>query len=723
MNTEVNSQLPIQTLYDSRTDFTIIGLTGLAGSGCSYLANIMANRKFYEDKNKIRCAEGLDIPEVTETTNSSLFANSKEKENNNAINKLVFKRKYTICQNFIKENYKPYIIIKYTDVIWLYTLLYLCKKCKINTIDFSDAKLRKDLSNILTNKYALSHENIDASYQKERGYSTYEIFDNNLLANYDFTSLINEVKDIVDACEKNDFFNVRGTAAAKMSSYFFDKNSSINKFIKYINTSLEQKDYFCLLRFYHRLSSVIRATGDPLVKSESIKTNNDCSHLYNLVKLINVLIKGYKIGDDESFQNRRFVIDSLKNSLEALYLKERYTAFYLIAVHDKQNREQHIKQRIRKSITNGDIEKVDPNLENLIYERIEYFSKIEANNKDYENGKFHSPNISQCIADAEIHLINNLPQKNNIPFFYTLEEQWMKYASLILHPGLISPSAEERCMMVAYTAKFNSGCLSRQVGAVITNQYHSIRSIGWNDVPYGQVPCALRDLRDLITCQSPYPEYFKYMYSKFEQSGEPSYDENKRTFIEKIKQDYKNVDNQNEQSKGLPFSYCFKTLENRYSGEKNQVYTRSLHAEENAMLQMVKYGGESLMNGIIYVTASPCELCSKKLYQIGVRKIVYIDPYPGHSKELIIGCGYKRPELQPFQGAYGCTYFKLYQPFMSYKDEFEIRTNKQFHQLHSDNELFNKFMNFIGMRPKATYTAEEFEVFMQKINDLKKDNK
>lgn len=153
------------------------------------------------------------------------------------------------------------------------------------------------------------------------------------------------------------------------------------------------------------------------------------------------------------------------------------------------------------------------------------------------------------------------------------------------------------------------------------------------------------------------------------------------------------------------------------------MYTRSLHAEENAMLQMVKYGGESLMNGIIYVTASPCELCSKKLYQIGVRKIVYIDPYPGHSKELIIGCGYKRPELQPFQGAYGCTYFKLYQPFMSYKDEFEIRTNKQFHQLHSDNELFNKFMNFIGMKPKATYTAEEFEVFMQKINDLKKDNK
>ena len=171
-------------------------------------------------------------------------------------------------------------------------------------------------------------------------------------------------------------------------------------------------------------------------------------------------------------------------------------------------------------------------------------------------------------------------------------------------------------------------------------------------------------------------------------------------------------------SEGLPFSYCFKTLENRYSGEKNQVYTRSLHAEENAMLQMIKYGGEPLMNGIIYVTASPCELCSKKLYQIGVRKIVYIDPYPGYSKELIIGCGYRRPALEPFQGAYGCTYFKLYQPFMSYKDEIEIRTNKKSHQLHSDNELFKELMDLIGMKTKATYTSKEFDEFKEKIKNL-----
>lgn len=36
-------KLPIESFYRSRDEFTIIGLTGLAGSGCSTLASIMAD--------------------------------------------------------------------------------------------------------------------------------------------------------------------------------------------------------------------------------------------------------------------------------------------------------------------------------------------------------------------------------------------------------------------------------------------------------------------------------------------------------------------------------------------------------------------------------------------------------------------------------------------------------------------------------------------------------
>ena len=42
---------------------------------------------------------------------------------------------------------------------------------------------------------------------------------------------------------------------------------------------------------------------------------------------------------------------------------------------------------------------------------------------------------------------------------------------------------------------------------------------------------------------------------------------------------------------GRCMSYCFKDVYNGLKGEKNQVYTRALHAEENAFLQISKYGG------------------------------------------------------------------------------------------------------------------------------------
>lgn len=204
-------------------------------------------------------------------------------------------------------------------------------------------------------------------------------------------------------------------------------------------------------------------------------------------------------------------------------------------------------------------------------------------------------------------------------------------------------------------------------------------------------------------------------YSEFEQGCTCIYDKGKYNFRDKVDSDYANIEESEEKLHGLPMSYCFKTLQNRYEGEKNQVYTRSLHAEENAMMQMVKYGGEGLINGIIYVTASPCELCSKKLYQIGVRKIVYIDPYPGISRQHIIKIGFKRPALKQYAGAYGSTFYKLYQPFISYKDEIEIRLGKGSHEYKTKSQLLDKILEKVGVEGSATYTEKQFDEILNKI--------
>ena len=95
------------------------------------------------------------------------------------------------------------------------------------------------------------------------------------------------------------------------------------------------------------------------------------------------------------------------------------------------------------------------------------------------------------------------------------------------------------------------------------------------------------------------------------------------------------------------------------------------------MLQIAKNGGEGLNKGNLFTTASPCELCSKKAFQLGIKNIFFIDLYPGISKNHILEGGIKEesnPNLYQFQGVIGRGYQKLYEPFMSIKDETVLRS-------------------------------------------------
>jgi dCMP deaminase len=123
---------------------------------------------------------------------------------------------------------------------------------------------------------------------------------------------------------------------------------------------------------------------------------------------------------------------------------------------------------------------------------------------------------------------------------------------------------------------------------------------------------------------------------------------------------------------GRNLSFCFKDIQNEIEDEKNQVHTRSLHAEENAFLQISKHGGTSLSGGILFTTASPCELCAKKAYQLGLSRIIYIDPYPGIATNHVLASGDRAPSLELFRGAIGRAFHRLYQPVMPYKDELDL---------------------------------------------------
>lgn len=404
----------------------------------------------------------------------------------------------------------------------------------------------------------------------------------------------------------------------------------------------EKKDKAQLYTFLMQTwGNNIRMSGDPYCDSFSQ------NHYYSIAQRMDSFITVYSryLKECEDNSVLRVAIDAIRNPYEAIYFNDNYAQFFLFSISTE---EQY--RRMRLSFLNKS--------EQDMLEKTECPEKF----KD-PSEQFYHQNIQACLEISDIHIYN--PDISDRKFYF-LTSQIVKYIALILHPGLITPSSIERCMQLAYNAKFNSGCLSRQVGAVVSGDDYSVRAVGWNDVPKGQIPCNLRSVEEY--CKNKDRE----SYSEFELC-----DEEFENGIKKIQAAIKNVKNEDGFS-----PYCFKDVYCGYKGEKNQVFTRSLHAEENAFLQISKYGGSGIKGGFLFTTASPCELCAKKAYQLGIRKIYYIDRYPGISAKHILSFGKSdNPLMCLFYGAIGNAYISLYEPRMAHKDELELKTGISVKQL------------------------------------------
>lgn len=348
-------------------------------------------------------------------------------------------------------------------------------------------------------------------------------------------------------------------------------------------------------------------------------------------------------------QPTRIVIDSLRNPFEILYFRERYSAFYTMSVNtDKDIR---YKKLSLLGIDNREAEIIDKS------------EDVKGSLKD----TYQSIDVNRCIELSDIFITHDgTPADRN----RDLVTQLAQYIALILHPGLVPPSPIERMMQIAYAAKLNSGCLSRQVGAAITNEDYSLQAIGWNTTAAGQTPCSLRNLYDLINIED------EDAYSTFEKDTDKPILKYAQTLAYAYTEKGNSMNGDEDIStwkyfKSIGLPYCFKDLYTTINPKQkgNQVHTRSLHAEENAFLQLAKYGTTGIKNGKLFTTASCCELCGKKAYQLGITEIFYIDSYPGITKDHILDCGTNRPKMILFHGAIGSAYNSLYEPFIPLKDE------------------------------------------------------
>lgn len=600
----------VEHMYDERNKLIIIGLTGRTGSGCSTVAKILSKRSVDE----------LDLLPSKNTCYDT-----------------VEDRKNFVLNKYIRQPRKwiPFIKIDVSSLI----LLYVFQKGKDELVKYIEK--RKYAENKAALKIIGSDEICDALTC--------------------FDDIFNEVKDksiklditfyTETICKYRDRFK---SLLEEYQCYVVEKSkkSGIN--------SHKHKKYNCYTYFMQQFANNLRASGDPL--DDTFNQDKYTVLPEKISDIIREIEKKYN-------GSVRICIDAIRNPYEALYLRDKYKAFYLLSI----NTDESSRLRRLANLTKDEIENLD---------KVEYGSEIDTPEKS-----FYHQNIQGCIEIANIHIHNRDTSNNK---YFDLTQQIVRYLALIQHPGLVTPTSIERCMQIAYNAKLNSGCLSRQVGAVVTRKDFSIQSVGWNDVPKGQIACNLRDVHDFCLYRS------SKMHSKYEVEN--------KDFLKAMKA----IDNELTKATSdadrntyceMCTPYCFKDVYQGITGEKNQVHTRALHAEENAFLQITKYGGTKVQGGYLFTTASPCELCSKKAYQLAISKIFYIDPYPGISKEHILTFGETdNPEMVLFQGAIGETYVELYRPRLPIKDEAEMRTGvkikKIAKELSSDIELNYKDIEY-----------------------------
>lgn len=556
------------------------------------------------------------VAKILRTENAAELKSEYREVNTDPINNDV--RKNRIIYQYIQKNWHPFTTIKASDIIFFYALQ--------QPFDVFASSLSS------SNPDADSEGKISIS---DSGRSTQIRQDLDNVKEY-FLKLSKIAKECNIYLEKGNFVEAN------------DDKEAFKKLILVDIPEFRTKLADALSRSKKVLANELQTWGNNVRIYDSIVKDKDeiqSEHAPScLARKINQFIKLIRHDNENGAEKKPtlIAIDALRNPYEVLYFRERYAAFYLMSINTT---EQIRKQKLfEQGYRNDEVENLD---------------KREGGKKNFKS-QYTGLDIDKCIELSDIHITHDGTEyKNN----RKLTNQIITFIALMLHPGLVPPSPLERVMQVAYTAKLNSGCLSRQVGAAVTNEFYSVMSIGWNTVAEGQTPCSLRSLYDLVNKedQSAYSNYEKYD-SKFQ------------SYIARLADKYNEIGNLKD-IKGVTLSYCFKDIHNNETVTddqlNNQVHTRSLHAEENAFLQLAKYGSSGIKGGKLFSTACCCELCAKKAYQLGIKEIYYIDSYPGISQKHILECGDNRPKMILFHGAVGRAYVSLYNPFLPMKDEIE----------------------------------------------------
>ncbi len=350
---------------------------------------------------------------------------------------------------------------------------------------------------------------------------------------------------------------------------------------------------------YISLSDILRKQCDPNNK----RTRTELQDEGNKYREANGagILASHAIKKIESSTCEKIVVDSIRNTHEVEEFKNKYSNFYLFATWaDVEMRWKRVNEKYSKNRGAFDVD----------------------DGRDKGENKEYGQQITLCYQMADVIILNlkqhRSKESDDYKNFVKLIE---RYTNIIEKKETFTPTEQETIMTMAYANSMRSSCSQRKVGALIIDKQGNIFSSGYNEVPDSERPCR----NEYGGC---YRKYIRELLN----------DE-----IRAVVQDDK---------RAADISNIIKTK------SKMLDYCRALHAEETAIVNMARLSvSTNFEDTTLYTTTYPCNLCANKIAKVGIKHIVYYEPYPqSEAKEILNSHGVSQ---KPFEGVTFNSYFKF----------------------------------------------------------------
>ncbi|MBF4253574.1 cytidine deaminase, partial [Vibrio anguillarum] len=338
---------------------------------------------------------------------------------------------------------------------------------------------------------------------------------------------------------------------------------------------------------------------------------------------INLLREQKSKSDDlEPLKRHAFIVSSLKHPEEVQKLRTIYSkGFFLIGIHSNEKRRKEFLEN-NKSMSNSEA--------TLLIQR------------DADESDKHGQHTRDTyhLSDFFIDFGANRDKAQH-DIWRTLD--------LMFGKPYVTPTFDEFAMFMAFSSSLRSADLSRQVGAVMTKNKNIIAT-GANDIP----------------------QFGGGLYW-------PEYDSSGVKIIDKDNgRDWKRGFDSNAREKKLIINNIIDSLPDEkakdtlrellHSSKIKDIteYGRVVHAEMEAILACAR-SDISTKDAELYCTTFPCHNCAKHIVASGIKRVVYVEPYPKskaldfHSDSITLELdGEEGVKFEPFVGVGPRSFYDLF---------------------------------------------------------------